>query len=1005
MLTAGVDTITGTAKNDTINGDVIWNPNTAKYDTLTLGSFDKIDGGAGIDTLTITQQIAATAYTLPSATIKNVENLVIQNDSGAITADVQAITGLTSVTTKNGTTNTVNITTKSNVTSVTATKGSTVAIIDNGSAATTADKLATVTLNGTTGTATITSDALTTLNVKDSVAASNVNVVATAGARALTVNLDGATGGTITDAQATSLTVNTSGTKTTATTLVAANATAVTLNAAVATTITDLTTVKAETLTVNGAGAATISTMTTPTALKSIDASASTGGISITPILGTGVTFTGGAGKDSVSLAASHTKAVTMGAGDDTVTMAGAVTTGGSVDAGEGTDTLSLTAALAESLSANATFEAGISNFEKVSIGAAGAAQTETVNMANLDDINYVKYAGSGGQVTQVTETGTYTMQGLADGQSVTINGVKVQAIGGSLNAAQVAEAIDSITAGGAPADDANALSVVTGTSTGWSAADTSTAAVVFTAAAGGVVGDLSVTQAGLADVANVNGAQGAEGNGSGTTETATVALGGLLAGQSYTVVGLKIQALTDLAATEVGNALVAAFGGGASQATYLVSGAKATPASWGAGYTVVNNAGTLTFTNASDAVITTTVSDFNAVGNLIIGAPTAPTQDSYTQGVNAVAGGILVLNNFANNGTFELTNVINSASTVAVKDAATGSSDVLNIKLNGTANIVNTAAINVSAVERINIEATDSSSDTTTLANPAAASTIMLNAGDATKITVTGNHGVDFTGSTLTKVTELDASGVTSVGNLAGATAAQIGTTGAVTFSSVVTDKAVTVTTGNGADVISVATITDATFLATGATASTISTGDGDDQITGSAGKDTVNGGAGKDTITGGLEADTLTGGAGNDTFVMNSTEGLGTDSTLEKMDTITDFQANTYGNGTSGAAGTGATGVAATNLTGDVLKFNVTAAVVTDGVYTYVASSAADAQTFLQNLAAETALAKDNAFGAALDSSTSKLYVDLNSDGTIDSVVELNGVSTIDAAAFVLV
>ncbi|MBP6497123.1 MAG: hypothetical protein KA253_00465, partial [Campylobacteraceae bacterium] len=108
--------------------------------------------------------------------------------------------------------------------------------------------------------------------------------------------------------------------------------------------------------------------------------------------------------------------------------------------------------------------------------------------------------------------------------------------------------------------------------------------------------------------------------------------------------------------------------------------------------------------------------------------------------------------------------------------------------------------------------------------------------------------------------------------------------------------------------------------------------------------------------------------------------------------------------GNGTSGAAGTGATGVAAASLTGDVLKFDITAAVLADGVYTYVASNAADAQTFLQNLGADATAAKDNAFGAALDSSTGKLYIDIDSNGTVDSVIALSGVTTITAAAFVL-
>ena len=301
------------------------------------------------------------------------------------------------------------------------------------------------------------------------------------------------------------------------------------------------------------------------------------------------------------------------------------------------------------------------------------------------------------------------------------------------------------------------------------------------------------------------------------------------------------------------------------------------------------------------------------------------------------------------------------------------------------------TGTLTVAGVETINIEATDSSADTTTLTNPAAASKPNLVAADATKIVVTGNHGVDFTGSTLTKVVELDASGVVATGATTGATAAQIGTAGAVTFSSVVSDKNVIVKTGNGADVISVASITDATKGAT------ITTGAGDDTITGSAGKDTIDAGAGRDTINASAEADTITLGAGNDVYVL----GAATNSTLAKSDVITDFVANTKGQGTTAALiQKGATATVA-DLTGDTI--DVTAALAlagaaSTGITVFVASNAADAQTFLQNTGNAGTLT-----GFALDSTTGKLYMDFDSNGTVDSVLTLTGVTTITEAAFV--
>jgi len=743
--------VTGTAGNDTINANVVAD-NTGVASVETLTALDVIDGGAGTDTLNYTTVGGAA---LPAATISNVEVINVVSD-GAVTADVSGanISGVTTLSAK-AAAGAVDIDTKANVTSVTVTgTATTVAIDDAGTAATSADKIASVSVTGATGAITVGAtnavDSLTTLSLTQ--ANGGATVTATAGTRALTLNLNEVTAGTIADAEATSLTVNTSGKASSGVTLNAAKATGVTINADEKLTVADVNVAAAKTITVTGDSAVTISATATVTALTSVDASASTGGLTIAPALGTGVAFTGGAGNDAVTLGAT-TKAIAMGAGDDTVTMSVAVGTGGSVDAGDGTDTLSLAAADATTLSGVTTFETGISNFEKVKIGASATTVANTVNLANLDDINYLISAG-----------------------------------------------------------------------------------------------------------------------------------------------------------------------------------------------------------------------------------------------VVAGVGSSLTVTNMASGGTFELTGVIGGASSIAVKDAATGTADVLNIKLNGANQIVNTAALTVSSVETINIEATDSAADTTTLDNPSAASTILLAAADATKIVVTGNHGVDFTGSTLTKVTTLDASGVVSVGDAAGATAATIATVGAVTFSSAVTDKAVTVTTGNGADVISVASINDATFLATGVTASTVSTGEGNDTITGSAGKDVIDAGAGNDTITGGDEADQLTGGAGNDKFVFAAS----TDSTLAKMDVITGFSANTYGQGTAGVADVNGATTDTTKWTGDVLDFDAITTMTKIAVGTV--TNAADATVFLQNNGTATA----DTLGAALDSSTGKLYVDLNSDGTADMVIQLTGVTSLTTAAF---
>ena len=1114
MLTAAIDNVTGSAGNDTIVGDVAFNSATALYDTPTLGAFDVIDGGAGTDTLTVSQLKASTAYTLPAPTIRNVENLVIKNDSGAVTADVQTAVGLQDVAITLGTAADVDVTTKSNVKSVTITKGTTnPSVTDNGSAATTADTLATVTLVANGANATISSDALTTLNLTNT--AYGATVSATAGTRALTVNLNEVTGGTVTDATATTLNVNSTGKATTGVTLTAAAATSVAVNADEKLTVTDVNLAAAKTITVAGDSAVTISTTSDVGVLESVSSASSTGGLTITPVLATSVTFTGGAGKDTVALTAGTTKASTMGAGNDTVTLTGAFGAGGSVDAGDGTDTLSMTSADAETVSATTTFEAGIANFEKLKIGAVAATATDLIQLANIDDINYVVSAGTAAGSLGTNETAVVTFSALEAGQSITVAGLTLTATGGALTAAQVAEAFDGDANGTSTSTTPVAAAVLSGSLSGWvPTAISSGTAVTFTASTAGNVTDIatsvtnhaaptqpvvtvtqgsapgSVAESGivtlkdLADTKTVTIAgvtiTNAIGSGTaataaqiatvlgggtvtgltitggtslatqgwaltnvtgpnitltattlgnktdftvasndtnavptilsytqgvdGVTESASVVYSGLKAGQSITVAGVTLTATgADLTAAQVAEALDGDTNGyagatGTAVAAAVLSGTTFT------GY----NAGAIA--SGSTVVYTSTTTNQNIPTDLTAvaanaAAPTA-TPNTTDGGAGGTAGGVLNITGFGAAGTLELTGAITGNSSVALANSG-GTSDVFNLKLNGANQITNTATLTVAGVETINIEATDSAVDAPDADNPAAvldnpsgASKVNLVAADATKIVVTGNHGVDFTGSTLAKVVELDASGVVSVGDAAGATAATIGAVGQVTFSSQIADKAVTVKTGNGYDVINVSSINDATFLATNVTASTIDAGAGNDNITGSAGKDVINGGDGKDTIYGAGAADTLTGGAGNDTFVYAAS----TDSTLAKTDVITDFVANTYGNGTSGAAGTGAS-TDATKLTGDVLKFTgLSAAVVADGAYTFVATNAADAQTFIQNTAIETSAAKDNAFTAALDSTTGKLYIDLDSNGTVDSVIQLTGVTTITAAAFEL-
>ncbi|WP_284180329.1 DUF4214 domain-containing protein [Rhabdaerophilum sp. SD176] len=414
-LTTGADTVTGTAGGDTINGSA----------SDTWSGFDAVDGGAGTDTM----NVLVTGTAVPgAATIKNVENLNINTTGAGYTVDSTGYTGLTklgvsasaagaisvtgstttaatvvgtgasavtvigtggalSVTTGAGAVNIGQTAVVNALTSVAVVGGSTVAISDN-KTTTKADgtTLTSVSLKGNTAAATLDTDGLTSLTLTNN--SQNVTVNAVAGTRTLGVNLDGATGGVISDNLATTLNVKATGTASTGVTLTAGAATTVALDAAVALTVADVNINAATALTIAGAGKTTVSATSAVAALKSIDAASNTGGVTVTPALGAGVAYSGGSGVDTISVATGWTKAITTGAGNDVVTYGGPAGSGGTIDAGDGTgDAIKMTAAQAVTATGSATFAGTVSNFEVLEISAATGAAA-AINMANADGIN-----------------------------------------------------------------------------------------------------------------------------------------------------------------------------------------------------------------------------------------------------------------------------------------------------------------------------------------------------------------------------------------------------------------------------------------------------------------------------------------------------------------------------------------------------------------------------------------------------------------------------------------
>jgi hypothetical protein len=1049
-LTLNQDALVGTAGNDTFNALGKENANATLTDTLQ--SADTINGGAGVDTLNVTLNNNGTV----TPVLTDVENVVLRATAASANLDLGSSTGVTNVTVKASSADTTTVSGVARIALGVANLGAGKFVQFNG--ATGSSRTLSLDTVGTSSSAVGVniSGAATTLNLtaKDATAMlsgeayTTVNLTSNGSYNYIGVN--GATSSlakvTVTGAGFADLSANTFSALKTLT--VGDGGSKVV--SSYATTADGVFTTGAgnDTLTVEGAGVKTIST-------GAGNDSITIGGAS----LASTSSVDAGAGDDTVYFIGGN------------ATYANAA--GPMINGGDGVDTLRLTAANATAVSANGDFETVITGFERVRLDAVAADATATVNLANLDDISYVRTAGttagvapSGGSyevqtitfgallngqsvtvggktvtatadmtaaqvatafatgtltgytmavssnvvtatatafgnvatfvpssssptpaavvvvektagtatIPAVTETATFTVAGLIDGETLTIAGRIITASGNATAADVAAALISGSTTGNAIVSGALSNYTVGGTGT----------SVVFTSTVAGPVTDLTaaigsfVTTVAPVPVV-VDGVTGV----AGSNEVQTLTFAGLLNGQSVTVGGRVVTATGgDLTAAQVASA----FHNGATAGAAVVSGALV-------GFTntaVLGSSVDVTASATGNVALITT----SGAGSTV--ATTTATSVDGAAGTAGTVGGVLNITKMANNGTLELNGAINGNSSVSMLDSS-GTADTLNIRANGTGSggLQNNATWTVAGVETLNITTTDSIVASVPT-NPNSAAKLNLVAAAATTVKVAGNHGVNFTGSSLDAVTLLDASGVVSTGVTSSSSSTTIQTVGRVTFTSTNTTDAVTIKGGNGSDILS---------AATGSTkVVTIDGGAGNDTINGASGADVLVGGTGNDLITGKTGADTLTGGTGNDIF--SFTAG---DSTLAVKDVITDFVANTYGNGALGALPTFATGVSnpagsngdSTLWNGDVLKFNVSAE---DGVFASVFANAADCQTYLQNLGESTDAANNNSFGAALDSTTGNLYIDLDSDGTIDMVIQLTGVTTITAAAFQL-
>jgi hypothetical protein len=910
-LTAGIDTLVGTALDETIVGLPLSN----------FGTFDSVDGGDGKDTMSLTSTSETGEVLSTLATVKNVEALTVADAGGSFTADVSGWAGLTSVGIAQGIDTSagieaVTVTTKNNVTSVSLTLGASavgntdaIVVTDAG---TTADALASVSISGYSGyDVDLTSDALTSLTLKG---ANDLDVtIDNAKAHALTLTIDGsgsATGGenVVSDDTATSVAI-------TASTTTDASKQQLSLDVSEATSVT-----------VGGAGAITITEglgfQTDLAKVVTFDASTNTGGVVLLEELSTEAVFTGGTG-------------------DDTLTVNSMFTGTGSANGGAGTDTLAMNVYAADILTADSKFAAKIDGFEAVSLSAVLSNTSATVDIANLDNVSTVTSAGTSGSLAvREIQTLTITNGGDADGGQIVIFGVAID-VAPNATQAQVAQAIfdaeadllaanpnlvgleldgnevtfrydrfagnqgdvtvtdddsgatfsgvttqtnganevkdvDTITVGNAVTASGFytvtigstniAVSLINGMTAAQAAlaitnainADTTASALVTATVAGGVV---TITADGAGNV-NVVGTDTdsvfttdpvvANNNGyaAATAETQYFYVTGAADsdGGSVLIGGVRVDIAPGATIDQIGSAI-------ASAEADIIAGNS--------------NIASVNYDTATDKVTVVYIASAGDIAtDISTGDNTASgvTSSVFTnqQGVPGVPGGELYLDNFVNGGTFVLTGANGEYTEINVKDALTTGNDVVNVVLKGTDGFDSDGWMQISNVSTLNFKTVDTNSVANTHDFQ-----LFVGAQETTTVNVEGVSGIDFGDwgdSELYNVKTFDASKVTGTGSV-GAVHVALGYS-----------NGVTATGGAGDDTI----WSNSASLKV----DKLSGGAGNDELSSWDGNDVLDGGTGNDWLEGNDGADTLTGGTGSDTFWFGDMDSVGT-----TLDTITDF------------------------------------------------------------------------------------------------------------------
>jgi hypothetical protein len=422
-MTQGLDTILGTAADDTINAFAF--NGTTGTNVTTLNSVDTVDGGTGVDSLFIEVKDAnGTDTTNLNGTIvgtfKNIEKITIDNTA----ADLGAALNTVDATKFVGATNITQVTNAAAVTGLAATTTATFKGVNAGVTVTAANGTAnigldnygegnTVTVNGSSLAAVNVSGSVKDTNADGSVAATVVAVTSGKDVQAVSLNTAVKTNLTVTDnAGSTKFVSSVDASASTGAVTYAGTAKVVTITTGAGG---DTVTLMANTNAASGTTAAVGATVTTNAGNDKITVDTANAGL--TSVTGA-TTVNAGAGNDTVTVTTRSSGVLTVNLGDGNDSFTSSVDIGATdvIDAGAGSDKLLLKLVGAANIGA-------FSNFD--SFDAIGLAKSLDVDiLATKNTVTEFVTTGDVGASAVLTNVGAgvgYRVTGDADANSLTL--------------------------------------------------------------------------------------------------------------------------------------------------------------------------------------------------------------------------------------------------------------------------------------------------------------------------------------------------------------------------------------------------------------------------------------------------------------------------------------------------------------------------------------------------------------------------------------------------------